>query len=888
MPGGPPGSHPCGGSVVAGPYSGTLTLVGGPLAPSVVNGVPLTASYSVTAVVVSEPSGAIESSSCLVERGSTATSAGGVFSYAPAVPLASCSNGSSGVSCTDYLGPYGPVSVSPSTAPPAGYAVEGTSTPPLFSLHFVWELASVTVDPAAGSVSTSVGAPTSFSASGRAADGSPSPASVSYLWTLAGTGWELTSGSSGPTAVVVAVLGAGVGTLGVVASTAVDGVSETTPAVTITLTAVATAVLHGQLNRTALDAGGSVALDLEGVGAVGFTYTANIVAGLGTPALAVSCPTVVDGGGGVSFTCATNLSYPSAGIAQPSAVVTNGFSAAAWTFPSVSVDPPPILAVDPAAPVGYPGSPTDVAVVAATGSGTLPYDEACIALGTLVPTCSGAPGPTWTFTLIGPTAGTYSGTAWAIDGAGVNRSVGFSLTVVPRPTVGPIAGLSPNVTVGTAANLSATLSGGALPARFWWNASTSPAPLASGTIAADGAVPLSFAAAVAGPLRLSLVVVDALGGTAFVSASIDVLPPPATRLALLAAPPSTPVTVGTPVDVAWQALTAAGDVDTSFGGAGELEVTSPSGPAPWVNASGVGPLPSLGGGAFGVPASAWLEGVLTLTLVEQAAGPFSLALGGSALPTGPPAAGGIAAPDRDHVALYDPRVVDSGHRANATFWLVRDRYGNPVPGAVLEVEFASGLATSETFVAAGLLANGSSGVWLNFTAPDSGGGTLSVLDAAGLLVLGPIAVPSLSGPPSADPALTALLVAMPAGAALIVVATVVHRRSRHRPSEGPEELQRLAEGRALALGIVERLGAADLRAIESAWDTPPAPPDLADWLASLVADGSIGATIGSDGVARFCSGTPGPSAPRVTVDPDDLDRAMRRRAEALDADEGAP
>ncbi|MGC2359558.1 MAG: hypothetical protein WA691_04550, partial [Thermoplasmata archaeon] len=53
--------------------------------------------------------------------------------------------------------------------------------------------------------------------------------------------------------------------------------------------------------------------------------------------------------------------------------------------------------------------------------------------------------------------------------------------------------------------------------------------------------------------------------------------------------------------------------------------------------------------------------------------------------------------------------------------------------------------------------------------------------------------------------------------------------------------------------------------------------DLADWVASLVTDGTLDATVGADGVARFCLGPDPRPAARVTLDVHLFDQVQSRR-----------
>jgi hypothetical protein len=243
------------------------------------------------------------------------------------------------------------------------------------------------------------------------------------------------------------------------------------------------------------------------------------------------------------------------------------------------------------------------------------------------------------------------------------------------------------------------------------------------------------------------------------------------------------------------------------------------------------------------------------------------------------------APDRDHLVFFGPAVVEAGPRAFATYWHVVDRYGNPAAGAIVTIRSTFGSETRDVLAVVTANATGGTGVWVNFSAPSMEAGAVSILDAAGTVVVGPIEVPAVApGPPVGETALT-FAAAIPIGATGAVLSNFVARRTRRRlaASEADEEeLRTFAEGRDRVVEVVRRLHAADLGAIEAVWQPRPAPAALVDWLASLVADGTLSATVGPDGRARFCL-APGPApSPRITVDPDVFERALRGRDAELE------
>ena len=105
------------------------------------------------------------------------------------------------------------------------------------------------------------------------------------------------------------------------------------------------------------------------------------------------------------------------------------------------------------------------------------------------------------------------------------------------------------------------------------------------------------------------------------------------------------------------------------------------------------------------------------------------------------------------------------------------------------------------------------------------------------------------------------------------------------PRSEEEELRRLAEGRAEVVEILRARSTADLDAVRSAWHgDAPAGDELGEWLASLVADGTLTAASGPAGRPEYALAPPRPAEPRVVVDPEALARAVARR-EAAERDE---
>jgi len=872
-------SGPCPGSGVPTVYNGTLRTEGGPAPSSVTGHVPLRADFQTWTSWYEEPGDHLLSQYCAPLNVTSTTTSDGSFTAELFLPSSNCS--APGVTlCAVDQGFYGPVQIAPTSRAPTGYLLSSKLSGTWAVLEWVAELTSVALTPSSSTVTVSSGDPSTFVATPEMANGSTSPLSPDFRWGLNGTGWSMVGSNDSNRTVVEAAPGATPGTLNVRASDVLGSVTLTTPMTTVGLIAVSTSVGSGELNRTTLDAGGTVAARVTAVGAAGYGYRATFAPGLGFAAVGAACSSSPGSAGLAEVVCGANLSYPSPGTAQPSVNVTNGFSSATWTFAEVEVEPPPALSVTPTVPEGYAGQPLAVAVTVASGSGVAPFSEACLLPGDGGLLCSSAPGPTWTFRPTYPSAGNFTAEAWAVDADQVNRSVTFSVTVVAPLGVGSI-GLSPSApAAGNSVTVTASLAGGVLPLRFWWNVTGSSGAAGTGVARADGPVAFTFVPSGAGPVEVSLAAVDALGTVAERSTMTRVAPAPAARLLAVVASPAAPVVVGTAVPVEWEAVDLTGALVPGFAAGAEVGLSNANGSpmAGWVNSSGVGPLSAIGGGWFGVPAEAWVGGSLRLTVEPAEAGVLWVELAGSSLPGGPSRYPIDVTPDLDHVVLYAPDVVHPGLRSNSTFWHAMDRYGDPVAGAQVALEIQSPDGVWVFLRTVEPLGDGTTGLWVNYTVPVGGAVTVTVRDHAGEVLLGPLAVPAAGGAAPPDPLLLALAVAAPVGVAGAALSVMLRGRRRTGPADSEAELARLAEGESRVVELLRRAGALDLPGLEAAWETAPVPPELADWVASLVADGTLTATVGPDRVARFCLARRPTSRDEVTVDPAVFDAALARRA----------
>lgn len=874
----------CPGAYAPANLSGRIVVEGGAASATATVGRTIVIHY----FVIEEPQNAAPPIECVPENVTTTVGPGGAFAVSAAPPPNGCGSGPN-ATCALYTGPFGPFSAVLGGGPPAGYVIGAAVVGDVLTVALVDDLTAAVLSPAGPTITVAPTAPTPFAVTGAMGNGSASPLPLTYTWRLSGSGWSFTGAHTTATVTVAAVPGAGVGTLAVAVNASVAGATFAPTPASVTLVATPTAIETAQVAPTSGDVGTEFALDLLAVGPVGYAYVATVDPGLAQPPIDAPCSTAPDGPGVEAIACATNMSYPAPGVAQPSAVVTNGFSSATWTFPDVTVEPAPSLSVVPGAPVGYAGRPMSVEVSVANGTGVAPYARACLSFAGSGPDCSTGPGPVWSFAPVVSAPGTYPAVAWVVDADGTNRSVGFSMTAFAPLTVGPVSlgGASPSV--GASSTASVNVTGGDLPARFWWNASDAAGPLLAGTLTGDGPIALAFVPPAAGDVVLTCTVRDGLGGVADSTRVVTVAPAPATVVAPSSGPPAAPVVAGSPFTVSWTAVDAGGIPVPTFSAAGIVAFQMAGAPVAGVNVSGagLGALPALGNGTFSFPSAAWRSGSLALSITCRSAGTVSVALAGLGVPGAVPTVAVTVVPDRDHLRLTDPVPAAASGRSAATRYTVTDRFGNPAPGAVVTVrlDFGGAVAASLDVVTA---AAGGSGVWVNYTAPGSGAGTVQVVDAAGEQLVPTVAVGAVAPPPPLNAPTVTFATAVPIGVTGAVLAEVVGRRQRRaaRAAEADEaELQALAEGRARVVELVRAAGALDLRGLEAAWSPPPAPAALADWVASLVADGTLGADVGDDGQARFRVTVGAEPVPRVTVDAEVLEQALRDRAAAIADDE---
>ena len=882
---------PCAGPLEPTAYAGTLRVDGGPLPPAAAGGVALNLSYEEEVNVTSVQNASEFSLTCVTVNVTAAalTNADGQF-RGTILPAA---NGCGPFNCTYYYAPFGPVSVSPETRP-AGYGLSTSGSGTAFRLVWVAGLASLTLSPSGASIAFAPGSNRTLTATPETANGTTSPLAAQFNWTVAGTGWSLVSGGTSAAATIHADAGAGAGTAAVQAKATAGNNSFVTPTRTVNLTSVATTLENGSIGAPTVDVGATEAVSVEALGAPGYAYSAEIDPGLGAPNESVNCSVAVVSETAASVDCSAGLAYSTPGTTPIAVTVTNGYSPAAWSSPLVTVVPAPALSAEPARPFGYPGVPLSIDLSAANGTGVPPYALACFASGVAPASCSTSGGPYWTFGTTYPSIGNFTALAWAIDATGTNRSISLPVSIVPPLALGPVLSSRAPLEAGVASNLSTTVAGGALPAEIWWNASDLAEPIQYGPIGSDGSLSVPFVPPAMGPVTLSVTVRDALGVREIGERNLTVGPGPAARLALVPTGTAPSVVVGHPVRLVGSAYDTVGDPVPTFNASADLVLETSQGTAAsaWANVSGLGALAPAPEASFAIPSSAWKNGTLALNLTPAVAGDLLVRLEGTGLP-GPPVATSVASlADADHLRLYAPYFAHRGAAVNRTYWNVSDRFGDPVPGAYLTVQYQGPEGLSNTVLEVGWSSPTTTGLWVNYSWPNATSGSVRLVDAAGDVLAGPtsLAPTAVAGTALAPLALVTLSVGLVAGGGS--AGWVARRRRppsiRVPPSE-EEETRRFAEGREGVLEVVRAAGAADLATITSAWDPDPPPADLDDWLRSLTADGSLTSETRADGTVAYAIAPRPPEGglPQVTLDPEALERAVAARDAAVTTDDDA-
>jgi hypothetical protein len=311
--------------------------------------------------------------------------------------------------------------------------------------------------------------------------------------------WDYGNGTfvAGPSSVAHVFTTAGVETLRCQVTDATS--AHSTAATTVTVNPAAAAQIA--LNRTQLDAGGSVAVGCEPSG--------------GSPPYALAV--TYGDGSGATLPAGTNVShaYLAPGAFMATCVVTDGAGAQVAAPDAVHVSSDPTVAANASSPAAAPG--TDLSFVGDALNGSGDFASYAWSFG------DGSTATTATADHAYAAAGNYTAVFRAVDSNGVAavRDVGVLVSPISVAVTTP----GPSVRAGTTTTLSASASGGAGgPFNLTWS-------FADGSTAYGPVVTHTFRSL--GPTSYSVRATDRLGAAATsapVHLAVAPVPPPAPPL----------------------------------------------------------------------------------------------------------------------------------------------------------------------------------------------------------------------------------------------------------------------------------------------------------------------------------------------------------------------
>jgi|GEM_PF-1626482 len=210
---------------------------------------------------------------------------------------------------------------------------------------------------------------------------------------------------------------------------------------------------------------------------------------------------------------------------------------------TVTVAPDPAISAFGATPaVVTRGAPTNISVVAGSGTGTLTYHYTL-----LPPGCTSANQPWITCTPGGSASGSYTPTVTVTDQVGYAVAENTTLLVNPTPSLASVVAAPETLDVGQSLTLWANATGGTAPLTYVY------AGLPTGCASVD-APTVSCVPTAGGPAAVTVSVTDAFGFAATGSANITVNDAPQIRSSAIS--PGT-VDVGTPFTM-WVNATGGG------------------------------------------------------------------------------------------------------------------------------------------------------------------------------------------------------------------------------------------------------------------------------------------------------------------------------------------
>jgi hypothetical protein len=510
-------SGACLGASAPTTATGSLVLLGNATPAPSVAGVSVTVDYFYTMKEVIGFN--LTNESCVAASASNVTGAGGTISVPLPVPVEVCNP-----DCYVFEGPYGPLGYASSGAPEGFVERDPTAGTSPGTIDWYPDLYEATLN-LTGTHIVSTYAPVDVSASAWNSVGGPAPGSLSYRWEVAGLEW--TNSSNGPDDVAEGTDSGWAGSLSVTVTTTYGPTTESVQSSVLSLVPVSTRAFSGTTSATPVDPGVPVTFYVTGSGAPGYPYTATVSPGLGAAPANGPCETTPLPNGTANLTCQVQAAYPAAGIALPTASISNGYSTGEVDLAPVPVHPVEQVTLHAPSLVTYLNRPIALTVNVTNGTGSGPYGPACLSVnGAPGLTCQFANATSWAFNVAWDAPGEYELRASVTDRFGENVSATTGVLVVPFLSARANGSSSITLVANQTQALSVVVAGGALPITLWWNLSRSTSFLCLGILDIDGTVACPYEPTTVGATNLTVTLRDALGSETSVVFHLTVDPAP--------------------------------------------------------------------------------------------------------------------------------------------------------------------------------------------------------------------------------------------------------------------------------------------------------------------------------------------------------------------------
>ena len=142
--------------------------------------------------------------------------------------------------------------------------------------------------------------------------------------------------------------------------------------------------------------------------------------------------------------------------------ISNGYSVAEWSPPAINVSPALSLVLAPDPVHAYSGAPVPFQGTVVPGTGTAPFDSACLSPGDGSILCDSVPASSWNFSYAYAKSGEYEAALTVLDAGAGNDTALVPVTIYDRPLLAPVS-ISYPVIVNSTYEAYANITGGAFP-----------------------------------------------------------------------------------------------------------------------------------------------------------------------------------------------------------------------------------------------------------------------------------------------------------------------------------------------------------------------------------------------------------------------------------------